>query len=765
MKKLSKILVALIVTFLFTNVLFVSNATSIDLLSITNKSYDKTTGELVVEGTTVYDEVMVSLFDGEKLLSLKTVSRKSSKYSATFNVEFTESKTITIKVGDIESKDHEISSIDVTPTEKPKTLSDDQGNSITILGEGGFNKSTTLEVGIMADFSNLNDQEKFLMNFIQTKGFKSNQKIVAVVNIELGHGEQLPETNNGYKIRLYIPAEAAQGYHKLYIARLIDDQKPEIETAREFNYDSTINGVEFTANGLGTYFIYDETPEETNTTTPDTKPVELIATELTNAVVSVSKGNQNSAVVALDKYYKNQTYTLYKSTTTSKKKKWTKLGTFSGETLTATGLTFGQKTFFKVTVEFSGKKVDSNTVNITVKPDKATGLKVTKAGTTSIKLTWDKAGYTGYELQRSTKATSGFKKVTFLTKNTKTSYENKKLKNATTYYYRVRTYKTVKGKKVYGGFSDVVSATTGPAKPKTPSIKAVNYNTIALTLKKTKTAAYYEVSRSTKKTKGYTTIGATSELVFSDTVNTGTTYYYKVRACNAAGVCSGWTSQVNKKASLSKPTLSAGVTAVNIATDEQKREFVSELKDIIYSAETQFVNDSFNRENIVDGHVMNIGYFSLNGKSLVKNVKIDRINNSEPFYKELKQTTSIEFYIEFNLAGKIIAFFATNNALKFEYTGSGLDKSQIQDYVKPLSNDSKLTLTVGASDGATGYVIQRSTKKSSGFKKIADTTDLSYNDNKAKSGKTYWYRVRAYRLVGTKRVYSGYTKPIKVTVK
>ena len=218
------------------------------------------------------------------------------------------------------------------------------------------------------------------------------------------------------------------------------------------------------------------------------------------------------------------------------------------------------------------------------------------------------------------------------------------------------------------------------------------------------------------------------------TVDTGREYYYKTIACNAAGVCSGWTSQVNKKSSLSKPTLSASVTAVNIATDEQKREFVSELKDIIYSAETQFVNDSFNRENEVDGHA-------------------------------LKQTTSIEFYIEFNLAGKIIAFFATNNALKFEYTGSGLDKSQIQDYVKPLSNDSKLTLTVGASDGATGYVIQRSTKKSSGFKKIADTTDLSYNDNKAKSGKTYWYRVRAYRLVGTKRVYSGYTKPIKATIK
>ncbi len=489
------------------------------------------------------------------------------------------------------------------------------------------------------------------------------------------------------------------------------------------------------------------------------------STELTAPTISVTKGEQNTVVVTLDKYYRNQTYTLYKSTTTSKKKKWKKVGTFNSETLLATGLTFGQKTYFKVTAELDKKKVDSNTVDIKVMPDAAGELRIVSAGAKNIKLNWDKSGYTGYELQRSTKATSGFKKVTFLTKNSKISYNNTKLKNATTYYYRVRPYKTVKGKKIYGGFSNVVSATTGPATPKKPSIKAVNYNTITLNIKNAKTATYYEVSRSTKKNKGYTTIGATNELLFSDTVNTGTTYYYKVRACNAAGVCSGWTSQVNKKASLSKPTLSAGVTAVNIATDEQKREFVSELKDIIYSAETQFVKDSFDRENVVDRHVMNIGYYSLNGKSLVKNVKIDRNNNSEPFYKELKQTTSIEFYIEFNLAGKIIAFFATNNALKFEYTGSGLEKSQIQDYVKPLSNDRKLTLTVGASDGATGYVIQRSTKKNKGFKKITETTDLSVEDNGAKTGKTYWYRARAYRLVGTKRVYSGYTKPIKVTVK
>ena len=67
----------------------------------------------------------------------------------------------------------------------------------------------------------------------------------------------------------------------------------------------------------------------------------------------------------------------------------------------------------------------------------------------------------GYEIYRSTKSSSGFKKiakvkVTKKNKNKKTlSYTNKKLKKGKKYYYKVRYYKTVAGKKVYSEFSKV----------------------------------------------------------------------------------------------------------------------------------------------------------------------------------------------------------------------------------------------------------------------------------------------------------------------
>ncbi len=273
--------------------------------------------------------------------------------------------------------------------------------------------------------------------------------------------------------------------------------------------------------------------------------------ELALGDITITKDDNNSALVTIDKFYTNQKYTLYKSTSTGKKKKWSKVAVMTGDSYLVTGLTFGKKTYFRIKVELGKSNKYTNTVNITVKPDKATGLKVVSVGAKNIMVSWDKSRYSGYELQRSTKPTSGFKKVTFLTKNSKTSYNNKKLKSAKTYYYRVRTYKVVRGKKVYGAYSDVVSATTGPATPKKPSLKYSN-NTMTVNLKSSKTAAYYEVKRSTKKNGKYTTIGTTNELSYNDTLEKSGTYYYKERACNAAGVCSGWSSPASKKVKVVK---------------------------------------------------------------------------------------------------------------------------------------------------------------------------------------------------------------------
>ena len=93
------------------------------------------------------------------------------------------------------------------------------------------------------------------------------------------------------------------------------------------------------------------------------------------------------------------------------------------------------------------------------------GTKISKltAGKKQFKATWKKqtTKTSGYELQYATNKsfTSGKKKVT-IKKNKTTSTTVKKLKGKKKYYVRIRTYKTVNGKKIYSKWSESKKVTT-----------------------------------------------------------------------------------------------------------------------------------------------------------------------------------------------------------------------------------------------------------------------------------------------------------------
>ncbi len=67
---------------------------------------------------------------------------------------------------------------------------------------------------------------------------------------------------------------------------------------------------------------------------------------------------------------------------------------------------------------------------------------------------------------------------------------------------------------------------------------------------------------------------------------------------------------------------------------------------------------------------------------------------------------------------------------------------------------------------ATGYEIYRSTSKSKGYKLIATTSTSYYTNKKLDTGRTYYYKVRAYHTYSTKKIYSGFTtvKSIKTVL-
>ncbi|MBR1597899.1 MAG: hypothetical protein IJ661_03175 [Lachnospiraceae bacterium] len=70
--------------------------------------------------------------------------------------------------------------------------------------------------------------------------------------------------------------------------------------------------------------------------------------------------------------------------------------------------------------------------------------------------------------------------------------------------------------------------------------------------------------------------------------------------------------------------------------------------------------------------------------------------------------------------------------------------------------------------GANGYKVYRSTKKNKGYKcvkTIKKAATKSWKDTGVKTGKTYYYKMRAYKKSGKKTIYSKYSSTKKIRVK
>ena len=83
------------------------------------------------------------------------------------------------------------------------------------------------------------------------------------------------------------------------------------------------------------------------------------------------------------------------------------------------------------------------------------------------------------------------------------------------------------------------------------------------------------------------------------------------------------------------------------------------------------------------------------------------------------------------------------------------------------SGTRKAILKWGKVNGANGYVIYAATSKNGQYKAVKTIwrgSTLTYTQNKLKKGKTYYYKVRAYRISGLKKVMSAYsdTKAVKI---
>ncbi|MBQ7345380.1 MAG: fibronectin type III domain-containing protein [Oscillospiraceae bacterium] len=130
-----------------------------------------------------------------------------------------------------------------------------------------------------------------------------------------------------------------------------------------------------------------------------------------------------------------------------------------------TGLTAGGTYTYKMRafmITEDGRKVfgaysDEITVGVMPETPDATG---SSPKTTRAQLSWDAVnGAAGYQIWMSTSPDSGFSIIKSITDGTATSYTKYDLQSGTTYYFKIRAYVEVDGKKTFGEYTNVIAIT------------------------------------------------------------------------------------------------------------------------------------------------------------------------------------------------------------------------------------------------------------------------------------------------------------------
>ena len=310
-------------------------------------------------------------------------------------------------------------------------------------------------------------------------------------------------------------------------------------------------------------------------------------------------------------------------------------------------------------------------------------------------------------------------------------------------------------------------------------------------------ATSYRIYRSTSKGSGYSLLGTTTATSYTNTgAKAGTTYYYRVKACNDAGLSpysnivsgnvvvtpkpSAPVVKIGNSAASGKPMLTwnavssatsykvyratsqkgtysllGTVTATSYTNTGAKAgtTYYYKVKAVNSAGESAFSNVVSGKTTVTTltmGHSATSGKPQLTWKAVsgAASYRVYRATTKNGAYTVINTTKALTYTNVGAALGttyyyKVEALNASGKSMGFSAVVEGKVAPVLAVGYSSVSG--KPQLTWKAVPGATEYQVYRSTQQNSGYSKINTTTATSYVNTGAKAGTTYYYRIVAVK--------------------